>query len=56
MSVYVQGYLGMNPSGSFVAGWITRKTTAALAVGGIAARMSVVAVGAHRRYPEVRES
>ena len=56
MAIYVMLYVGMNPVGSFVAGWIARQTSAAWAIGGMAATMMVFAAWAFRRYPELRRA
>ncbi len=56
MSVYVMLYVGMNPLGSFTAGWVARHAGAPWAVGGGAALMLAFAVWAFRRYPELRRS
>ena len=56
MSIYVMLYVGMNPIGSFTAGWIASRVGAPWAVGGAAALMLVFAVWAFRRYPELRRA
>jgi hypothetical protein len=56
MSIYVMVYVGMNPVGSFVAGWIARQTSAAWAIGGMATVMLLFAIWAFRRYPELRNA
>jgi len=48
--------VGMNPLGSFTAGWVARHAGAPWAVGGGAALMLAFAVWAFRRYPELRRS
>ena len=54
ISIYVAVYIGTNPIGSFVSGWIARHWGAPMAIGGMAALMGVYAVWALRRYPELR--
>ncbi len=56
MSIYVMVYVGMNPLGSFVAGWVARQSSAAWAIGGMAALMLLFATWAFRRYPELRNA
>ncbi len=56
MSIYVMLYVGMNPLGSFTAGWIASHVGAPWAVGGTAALMLAFAVWAFRRYPELRRA
>ena len=56
MAVYVTVYVGMNPVGSFVAGWIARQSSTPLAIGGMAAAMLLFAAWAFRRYPELRRA
>jgi MFS family permease len=56
MSIYVMVYVGMNPIGSFFAGWVARQSSSAWAIGGMAAVMFAFTVWAFRRYPEVREA
>ena len=56
MSIYVTVYVGMNPVGSFVAGWIARQSSAAWAIGGMATVMLLFAIWAFRRYPELRNA
>ena len=56
LAIYVTVYIGMNPLGSFVAGWIARESSAAWAIGGMAAAMLLFAVWAFRRYPELRRA
>ncbi len=54
ISIYVAVYIGTNPIGSFVSGAIARASSAAWAIGGMAALMGVYALWAIRRYPELR--
>ena len=54
MAIYVMVYVGMNPLGSILAGWIARQSSAAWAVGGMAITMVLFAVWAFHRYPELR--
>ena len=56
MSIYVMVYVGMNPLGSFVAGWVARQSSAAWAIGGMASLMLLFAAWAFRRYPELRHA
>ncbi|MBI3567705.1 MAG: MFS transporter [Gemmatimonadetes bacterium] len=56
MAIYVMLYVGMNPLGSFTAGWVASRVGAPWAVGGSAAVMLAFAVWAFRRYPELRHS
>lgn len=56
MAIYVTVYVGMNPLGSFFAGWVARQSSAAWAIGGMAATMVLFAVWAFRRYPELRNA
>jgi MFS family permease len=56
MSIYVMVYVGMNPIGSFVAGWIARQSSASWAIGGMASLMLIFAAWAFRRYPELRHA
>jgi predicted MFS family arabinose efflux permease len=54
LALYVTVYVGMNPLGSSIAGWLARETSAAWAVGGMGAIMFAVAAWVFRRYPELR--
>jgi MFS family permease len=56
MAIYVTVYVGMNPVGSFAAGWIARQSSTPWAIGGMAATMVVFATWAFRRYPELRRA
>jgi predicted MFS family arabinose efflux permease len=56
MSIYVMLYVGMNPLGSFTAGWVARHVGAPWAVGGGAALMLAFAIWAFRRYPELQRA
>lgn len=56
LAIYVMVYVGMNPLGSFAAGWIAREAGAPWAIGGTAAVMVAFAAWAFRRYPELREA
>ena len=56
MAIYVTVYVGMNPLGSFFAGWVARQSSAAWAIGVMAATMVLFAVWAFRRYPELRNA
>jgi MFS family permease len=54
MAIYVMVYVGLTPVGSFIAGWIARRSSSAWAIGGMAAVMVLFALWAFRRYPELR--
>jgi MFS family permease len=54
MAIYVTVYIGMNPVGSFIGGWLASYVGAAAAIGGMAAPMVVFTIWAFRRYGELR--
>lgn len=54
ISIYVAVYIGTNPIGSFLSGWIARHWGTPTAIGGMAVVMGVYAAWALRRYPELR--
>lgn len=54
ISIYVAVYIGTNPIGSFVGGYIARVWGVSTAIGGMAAVMGAYALWALRRYPELR--
>ena len=54
MAIYMTVYVGINPLGSFFAGWVARYSSAAWAIGGMAATMVLFTVWVFRRYPELR--
>ncbi len=56
LAIYVMVYVGMNPLGSFTAGWIARHAGAPWAIGGTAGAMFLFAAWAFRRYPELRRA
>ncbi len=56
ISIYVAVYIGTNPIGSFVSGAIARWSSAAWAIGGMAAVMGVYTIWAFRHYPELRRA
>ncbi len=56
MSIYVMVYVGMNPIGSYIGGWIASYTGAAWAIGGMAAPMVVFTAWAFHRYGELRRA
>ena len=56
MAIYVMVYIGLNPVGSFVGGWIASLVGSRWAIGGMAAPMVVFAAWAFRRYSELREA
>jgi MFS family permease len=54
MAIYVTVYIGLNPVGSFIGGWIAQYAGTSWAIGGMAAPMVVFTVWAFRRYSELR--
>ena len=56
VSIYVAVYIGTNPIGSFVSGAIARWSSAAWAIGGMAALMGVYGLWAFRHYPDLRRA
>ncbi|MBM3907303.1 MAG: MFS transporter [Gemmatimonadetes bacterium] len=54
ISIYVAVYIGTNPIGSFISGWIARHWGTPMAIGGMAVVMGIYAAWALRRYPELR--
>jgi MFS family permease len=56
MAIYVTVYVGINPLGSLFAGWVARQSSAAWAVGGMAAAMVLFAAWAFGRHPELRRA
>ena len=56
MAIYVTVYVGMNPVGSFIGGWIASYVGASRAIGMIAAPMVLFTVWAFHRYPELRRA
>ena len=56
VSIYVAVYIGTNPIGSFISGAIARASSAAWAIGGMAALMGLYGLWAFRRYPELRRA
>jgi MFS family permease len=56
MAIYVMVYVGMNPVGSYIGGWIASMVGASWAIGGMAAPMVVFTVWAFRRYSELRRA
>jgi MFS family permease len=54
MAVYVTVYIGLNPIGSFIGGWIAQYAGTSWAIGGMAAPMVVFTIWAFRRYSELR--
>ena len=56
VAIYVAVYIGTNPIGSTVSGYIARLWGTPLAIGGMAAIMGVYALWAIRRYPELRHA
>lgn len=56
MAIYVMVYVGMNPVGSYIGGWIASMVGAAWAIGGMAAPMVVFTIWAFRRYSELRRA
>jgi hypothetical protein len=47
-------YIGLNPIGSFIGGWIAQYTGTSWAIGGMAAPMVLFTIWAFRRYGELR--
>ena len=56
MSIYVMVYIGMNPVGSFIGGWIASHVGSAWAIGGMAAPMVLFTIWAFHRYGELRRA
>ncbi len=56
MSIYVMVYIGMNPIGSYIGGWVASYVGAQWAIGGMAALMVVFTIWAFRRYGELRRA
>jgi MFS family permease len=56
MAIYVMVYVGMNPIGSYVGGWIASYVGASWAIGGMAAPMVVFTIWAFHRYSELRRA
>ena len=56
MAIYVMVYVGMNPVGSFIGGWIASYVGAARAIGGMAAPMVLFTIWAFHRYSELRRA
>lgn len=56
ISIYVAVYIGTNPIGSFVSGAIARWSSAAWAIGGMAAVMGAYILWAFRTQPELRRA
>jgi MFS family permease len=55
MAIYVMVYIGLNPIGSFVGGWIAQYAGTAWAIGGMAVPMVVFTIWAFRRYKELQD-
>jgi MFS family permease len=56
MAIYVMVYIGMNPIGSYIGGWIASLVGASWAIGGMAAPMVVFTLWAFHRYGELRRA
>lgn len=56
MAIYVTVYVGMNPVGSYIGGWVASLVGARWAIGGMAAPMVLFTVWAFRRYSELRRA
>jgi MFS family permease len=56
MSIYVMVYIGMNPIGSYLGGWVASYVGAQWAIGGMAAPMVIFTIWAFRRYSELRRA
>lgn len=54
MAIYVTVYIGFNPIGSFLGGWIAQHAGTSWAIGGMAAPMVLFTIWAFRRYSELR--
>lgn len=54
MAIYVTVYVGLNPIGSFIGGWIAEYTGTSWAIGGMVAPMVVFTIWAFHRYSELR--
>ena len=54
MAIYVTVYIGFNPIGSFIGGWIAQHAGTTWAVGGMAVPMVLFTIWAFRRYSELR--
>ncbi len=54
MAIYVTVYIGLNPIGSFLGGWIAQYAGTSWAIGGMAVPMVVFTVWAFRRYSELQ--
>jgi MFS family permease len=56
MAIYVMVYIGMNPVGSFIGGWIASYVGASRAIGMMAAPMVLFTIWAFHRYSELRRA
>jgi MFS family permease len=56
MSIYVMVYVGLNPVGSYIGGWLASHVGSAWAIGGMAAPMVVFTIWAFNRYGELRRA
>jgi predicted MFS family arabinose efflux permease len=56
MAIYVMVYIGLNPVGSYIGGWIASLVGASWAIGGMAAPMVVFTIWAFHRYSELRRA
>jgi len=56
MAIYVMVYIGMNPIGSYIGGWIASLVGASWAIGGMAAPMVLFTIWAFHRYSELRRA
>ncbi len=54
MAIYVTVYIGLNPVGSFLGGWIAQYAGTSWAIGGMAVPMVVFTIWAFRRYSELQ--
>jgi hypothetical protein len=52
----VMVYIGMNPIGSYIGGWIASLVGASWAIGGMAAPMVLFTIWAFNRYGELRRA
>ena len=56
MAIYVMVYIGMNPVGSFIGGWIASYVGASRAIGMMVAPMVLFTIWAFHRYSELRRA
>jgi MFS family permease len=56
MSIYVTVYIGLNPVGSYIGGWVASYVGASRAIAGMAAPMVLFTIWAFHRYGELRRA